>query len=114
MVGVSNSSVVGVTTQKNPFDNFFQSLCSFLPQVVGLGQLSELDPVARVTVSQDSYSAPHSDIIRFSLTSLHFIIIAIVLVSLSTVTLCSLCSLWNSIRDASGVTGNGIPFNRVK
>ena len=51
-------------------------------EVVGLGNWAELDPVGRVRVPQDSYSAPHSDIIRFSITSLHFVIIAAILVSL--------------------------------
>ena len=50
-------------------------------QVVGLGNLAERDPVADVRTTVDRYSAPASDILRFAISSLHFIIIALIMVS---------------------------------
>ena len=49
-------------------------------KVAGFKHLAERDPSSHVTVSEDRYSAPHSSILRFSLTSLHFIIIAVAMV----------------------------------
>ena len=57
-------------------------LCSTLAvQVVGLEHLAERDPSSHVTTSEPRYSAPHSAVLRFSITSLHFVIIAVVMVS---------------------------------
>ena len=50
-------------------------------QVVGLGHLAERDPVSAVSTSEERYSAPSSDILRFSISSLVFVIIAVILVT---------------------------------
>ena len=52
-------------------------------QVVGLEHLAEQDPSSSITTSQQRYSAPHSPLLRFSLTSLVYITSAILLVSVS-------------------------------
>ena len=43
--------------------------------------LAERDPSSSITTSQQRYSAPHSPLLRFSLTCLLYITIAILLVS---------------------------------
>ncbi len=66
---------------------FVQEYLSSLPpspppqKVVGFKYLAERDPSSHLTVSEDRYSAPPSRLLRFSLTSLHFIIIAAVMVT---------------------------------
>ena len=49
-------------------------------QVVGLGNLARRDPEAHVTASSEQYSAPFSDILRFCISSLTFIIVAMIMV----------------------------------
>ena len=53
--------------------------------MVGIEILAERDPSSHVREQEERYSAPHSTILRFSLTSLTYIIIAVIVVGVAWV-----------------------------
>ena len=62
----------------------FNLITGYMLQVVGFDHLAERDPESHVTASVDRYSAPPSDILRFGITALTFIIVAVIMVSLES------------------------------
>ena len=55
-------------------------MISLVAQVLGFGNLATRDPRVEFFPSEEDYVAEHSQIIRFSLTALSFLVTAVLLV----------------------------------